>query len=227
MLAAAALGLFATLLPGEYLKTGQDQHPTALLDTCSVRILVSQDGGRAPTEIPFSASFLKDRTGNVRSTIHGFKINISRAKNSQLQAGSSRFVTNRFPVGLLLDYFARRPDVLSRNVLRVPVPGVLVRQDGSRLSSIDFNLGMRDILRLGGVSNPDNYSARGLRRGGAQSLFDAGASLGHIQSAGGWRSTQTPLSFYLHPSLAAADPLSQRMTSAPAAAPQARSHMAQ
>jgi len=80
-----------------------------------------------PKETPFSAPLLWEISAGRRSQLHAFKINIARAKNDQLQAGSTRFISNVLTVDLLLDYFARRTESPPGAALSVSIAAVFVR----------------------------------------------------------------------------------------------------
>jgi hypothetical protein len=66
--------------------------------------------------------------------------------------------------------------------------GIFINEDRSALTSVQLVTKMQEYLSLINVSNPEFYTLHSLRKGGAQSLRDRGASEEHIQLAGRWNS---------------------------------------
>ena len=61
---------------------------------------------------------------------------------------------------------------------------MFVHANGKPLTSAELTTAMRSLLRRGGVPGVEGFSARSLRKGGSQTLLDAGLSVADIKVAG-------------------------------------------
>jgi hypothetical protein len=213
LLAAMAAGLFGLMRVSEYLRTNDRQSEESRLTTQRITLFQGFPIGGEEEKTPsMTVEQLKGADQALCESIKVITISLRRAKNDQSMEGKTVHIANPLAIQLLTAYFRiRRVSNASPADRNCP----FLLHNGCPYTSIAFNKQLKEFLLIGGVKNASRYVSHGLRRGGAQSLRNAGAQLTDISQAGRWRNPNTPYTEYIADDPANSIARSLRMTTRP------------
>lgn len=179
--AAMSLGTFGLLRAGEFVQTNSENQPVLRLS--SIKSFDSLDN-----VIAIVTASIQEIQSITRFIVH-----IAQSKSDPFGRGSDITIANPIAVSAMIRYLIVRPKHFNLNT------PLLVTLDGTPYSRDQLVLDTRFHLVQCGVRNPTLYYGHSFRKGGAQSLEEAGVSKAEIQLAGRWNSgahllyTTTPM----------------------------------
>jgi len=187
MLAAMAAGIFGLMRGGEFVQTTNYQKKDSILQLRQLKAWFYDQNRATPKqllcEVPLRQ--LKHRMSNEVNPLYpdAITITLKVAKNDPTKSGTEVRICNPMGIQLIIDYLVKsHPDIDA-------VDGSLfVHQDRSPLTGIELVAKIQEYLLRARIPNPNFYTLHSLRKGGAQTLRDMGASEELIQLAGRWKS---------------------------------------
>jgi hypothetical protein len=210
--AAMAAGIYGLMRGGEFLLTTDHQREESLLNLNQLKIWEQDTYAtgskhrpkRTLVETPIST--LKTRcTGTTPwSYPEALSVTLICSKNDPRKRGTEAIIGNATGIQLICDYLIHsHPSIDNKD------SGLFLNANGSRLTSAQLLPKMRELLAMINIPNPEVYMLHSLRKGGAQSLRDAGTSEEQIRLQGRWK-TQSAASLYSTQSIQQSIAISKR-----------------
>ncbi len=170
LLAAICIGTFGLLRCGEFVQTNNDQDNELKLSQLS---LLNQFG------MPIN---IKTANNIQLSNTNYLSIHLNQSKADPYRKGADIEISNIIAVRILIDYIKLHPKRSSSNSV------LFIHRNGDSLTRDELVNGTRKYLIHANIPNANDYHGHSFRKGGAQSLLEAGIDSETIQRLGRWAS---------------------------------------
>jgi hypothetical protein len=182
-LAAMATGIYGLMRGGEFVETTDCQSKDSVLKLSQLKMWSYQPDGKSLVEVELHAMKDRLRFGYRQVYPDAITISLKVAKNDPNKKGTEVRICDPLGIHLIVDYLTvMHPCTENKE------SGLFIHRDQSKLTGIQLVLRMQEYLARTNIPNIEYYTLHSLRKGGAQSLRDMGASEEHIQLAGRWNS---------------------------------------
>jgi hypothetical protein len=198
VLAGMALGLGGCMRPGEYLRTSSTQRPEAILHIQQIRFRLHGHGKDIPaTELQEHLQRGSPIGPNLHITCVAVTLHCD--KTDQTKKGREIGISNPLCINLIASYLLTRPSKDKEG--RPLTPFLIDVVDGipQHCPLYRFTPYMRALMtRHGDKLHADDYSAKSLRSGAAESITmgQARAIAQRVKDTGRWSNLKTPTNHY-------------------------------
>jgi len=212
ILAAMAAGIYGLMRGGEFLQTTGYQREESLLNLNQVQFwypnpahtIGHQSSEKPLASIPISSFITRCSGDNPGPYPVAMSLTLKCSKNDAHKRGTEALIGDPSGIKLICNYLLQaHPAVNNQD------SGLFLHPNGTRLTSAQLVPKMRELLVMINIPNPEAYMLHSLRKGGAQSLRDAGTSEEHIRQAGRWN-TRSAAALYSQQSIQQAINISRR-----------------
>jgi len=191
LIAAICIGTFGLLRSGEFVLTNNNQDSQLKLSQLS---LFNQYG------FPIN---IHSVSNTELSNTNYLSIHLNQSKSDPYRKGVDIEISNSIAVQSLIEYLKLHPNRLVSNSI------LFIHSNGNSLTRDELVNGTRKYLVKANIPNANDYHGHSFRKGGAQSLLEAGVDSDTIQRLGRWASDSHLLYHQLTLSMRLA--ISQRM----------------